>query len=70
MQWAVVQGATQTAQRAEDLGLLAALFSPLPIIAAIDNAATVTYMQHLTRAGGPPKTWRREANQDARAAIA
>ena len=43
VQWNIVIGCHQTASRAEDFAVLAALLAPHPVTAAIDNASTTSF---------------------------
>jgi hypothetical protein len=69
LQWAVVQGRWQTAARAEDMAVLAGLLGPEPAGLASDNAASVTFLQRMSRGEGMAAN-SRQANGDVREAIA
>jgi hypothetical protein len=68
MQWGKVIGCYQTASRAEDFGVLAAIMAPHAVTLAGDNSSSIAHVQRVLL-GGLGKREHASVNNDVRKAI-
>ena len=68
MQWGKVIGCYQTASRAEDFGVLAAIMAPHAVTLAGDNCSSIAHVQRVLL-GGLGKREHVSVNNDVREAI-